>query len=93
VDLQVDTKVSEGLKMQTVCASETMVSTCKSTRRYYPEDQHRRLYLKFFIFVVIAGEQARAVWNADVLYDAVRERNTYTHKKFSLFRFGDESSH
>jgi hypothetical protein len=32
---------SSGLKMGTVCFSETLVSTYKSTRRYSPEDQHR----------------------------------------------------
>jgi hypothetical protein len=32
------------LKMETICFSETLVFTYKSTRRYYPEDQHRRLH-------------------------------------------------
>jgi hypothetical protein len=30
--------------METVCFSETLLSTCKSTRRYNPEDQHRILH-------------------------------------------------
>jgi hypothetical protein len=35
-----------GLKMETVCSSETLVSTYKSTcpRRYNPEDKHRHLH-------------------------------------------------
>jgi hypothetical protein len=28
--------------METLCFSETLVSTCRSTRRYYSENQHRR---------------------------------------------------
>jgi hypothetical protein len=34
---------SSGLKtaLETVCFSETLVSTYKSTWRYYPEDQHQ----------------------------------------------------
>jgi hypothetical protein len=35
---------STGLNMETVCLSETLVSTYKSTRLYYPEDQHRHLH-------------------------------------------------
>jgi hypothetical protein len=35
---------SSALKMEAVCSSETLVSTYKSTRRYYPEDQHRHLH-------------------------------------------------
>jgi hypothetical protein len=30
--------------MEAVCSSETLASTNKSTRRYYPEDQHRYLH-------------------------------------------------
>jgi hypothetical protein len=32
------------LKMEAVCAFETLVSTYKSTRRFNPEDQHRHLH-------------------------------------------------
>jgi hypothetical protein len=28
--------------MEPVCFSKTLVSTCKSTRRHHPEDQHRQ---------------------------------------------------
>jgi hypothetical protein len=30
--------------MAEVCSSDTLVSTCKSTRRYNPENQHRHLH-------------------------------------------------
>jgi hypothetical protein len=30
--------------MDTVCSSETLVSTYKSTRRYNPKEQHRHFY-------------------------------------------------
>jgi hypothetical protein len=48
--------------METVCFSETLVSTYKSTRRYNPEDQHRHLrrrenlkshVLLYFLFTVV----------------------------------------
>jgi hypothetical protein len=44
---------TSALKMETVCFSETSVSAYKSTRRYYPEDQHprRRENLKSHITV------------------------------------------
>jgi hypothetical protein len=35
---------SSALKMETVCSSETLVSTFKSTRRNNPEDQHHHLH-------------------------------------------------
>jgi hypothetical protein len=31
---------SSALKLEVVCSTETLVSTYKSTRRYYPEEQH-----------------------------------------------------
>jgi hypothetical protein len=31
------------LKMEAVCASETLVSTYKSTRRHYLQDQYQQL--------------------------------------------------
>jgi hypothetical protein len=31
-------------KMEAVCASETLVPTYESTRRYNPEDQHQYLH-------------------------------------------------
>jgi hypothetical protein len=37
---------SSGLKMDTVCSSETLVSTYDSTRCYSPEDRRRRLHLR-----------------------------------------------
>jgi hypothetical protein len=30
--------------METVCSSETLVSTYKTTQRFYPEDQHRHIH-------------------------------------------------
>jgi hypothetical protein len=39
------------LKMEAVCSSETLVSTCKSTRHYNPEDERRRFSKLFFPFM------------------------------------------
>jgi hypothetical protein len=51
VDLKEDTNVSvehtasvvwaDVLKMKAVCCSKTLLSTCKSTWHYNPEDQHQ----------------------------------------------------
>jgi hypothetical protein len=42
-------QADSALKMEAVCSSETLVSACKSTWRYYPEHQHlhRRENLTF----------------------------------------------
>jgi hypothetical protein len=34
---------TSALKMEAVCFFETLISTCKSIRRYYPEDQLRHI--------------------------------------------------
>jgi hypothetical protein len=39
--------IHPALKMETVCFSETLVSTYKSTRRYNPEEQHRHLHRRW----------------------------------------------
>jgi hypothetical protein len=33
--------------MEAVCSSETLVSTCKSTRRHNPEDRQRQVWMRF----------------------------------------------
>jgi hypothetical protein len=38
------TEKNEALKMETVCFSETFISTYKSTRRYSAEDQHQHFH-------------------------------------------------
>jgi hypothetical protein len=45
--------------MTAVCSSKTLVPTYKSTRRYNPEDQHRRVK-SLFVFAV-AGRHLRPV--------------------------------
>jgi hypothetical protein len=37
-------RIVMALKMETVCFTETFVSTYKSKRRYSPKDQHRHLH-------------------------------------------------
>lgn len=39
--------ISNALKMEEVCLSEMLTATHKSTRRYYPEYQHRQIDAKF----------------------------------------------
>lgn len=38
---EIRTKIYFSLKIEAVCLSETLVSTYKSTGRFYPEDQYR----------------------------------------------------
>jgi hypothetical protein len=58
------------MTIKTVCFSETLISTHKSTRRYNPEDQHRQLHclenLKSLSFLL-----------AKSIYDTVCNRKTW----------------
>jgi hypothetical protein len=45
IKLDRDKVNQSALKMEAVCSSETLVSNYKPTRRYYPEDTHRRIKL------------------------------------------------
>jgi hypothetical protein len=47
---------SYSLKMETMCSSETLVST-ESTRRYNPEDKHRQVYCVLFLHISSTGLQ------------------------------------
>jgi hypothetical protein len=40
-------QLQAGLNMEAVCSSETLVSTLQPTRRYKPQDQHRRFSKNF----------------------------------------------
>jgi hypothetical protein len=50
-----------GLKMEVVCSSQTLISTYKFTRHYYPEDKHQLLLEKLIVtqlakkFIVFYG--------------------------------------
>jgi hypothetical protein len=39
--ISLERRKTSTLKMDAICSSETLVSICKSTLRYYPEDRHR----------------------------------------------------
>jgi hypothetical protein len=52
-------RFTSALKMETVCFSETLVSTCQSTRRQNSEEQHCKLYYSPNIIRLVKSRRFR----------------------------------
>jgi hypothetical protein len=63
------------MKIETVCFSETLVSTCESTRRHNPEQQHRQVMLLFHRIQSLRFEIGDGKQNMMELYGAKHSPN------------------